>query len=83
VRVDAANSLLTHLKPPEVKKVELNVGLKDDGSIAELRRVTAELAEQQRNLIQGGAVTAASVARSTLRQNRADDEIEDAVVVTQ
>ena len=26
VRTDAANSLLTHLKPPEVKKVELDIG---------------------------------------------------------
>ena len=28
VRSDAANSLLTHLKPPETKKVELDIGLK-------------------------------------------------------
>ena len=37
VRCDAANSLLTQLKAPEVKKVELDIGVKEDGSIAALR----------------------------------------------
>ena len=33
VRSDAANSLMTHLKPPETKKFELDVGIRQDSII--------------------------------------------------
>lgn len=62
VRSDAANSLLIHLKPPEVKKVELDIGLKKNDDIEQLRLVTAELASQQKRLIEAGVVTAKEVA---------------------
>jgi len=63
VRADAANSLLTHLKPPETKKVELEISAKEDSSIEQLRRATLELAAQQRELIQSGAMNAGQIAR--------------------
>lgn len=66
VRAEAANSLLTHLKPPEIKKVELDIGIKEDSSIAELRRATLELARQQREAIAAGAVTARETAQSRI-----------------
>ena len=66
VRSDAANSLLTHLKPPEVKKVELDIGVKEDSSIATLRTATLELARQQRLSLQAGQLTALDVATSKL-----------------
>ena len=66
VRSDAANSLLTHLKPPEVKKVELDIGIKEDGSIAQLRATTLELARQQRLALEAGMLNAQEVAHSTL-----------------
>jgi hypothetical protein len=66
VRSDAANSLLTHLKPPEVKKVELDIGVKEDSSIAALRTATLELARQQRLSLQAGQLTALDVATSKL-----------------
>lgn len=66
VRSDAANSLLTHLKPPEVKKVELDIGIKEDSSIAQLRQATLELAAQQRLALQAGMVTAQETAHSVL-----------------
>lgn len=62
VRSDAANSILTHLKPPEVTKVELDIGIKQDDEIADLKTLTAELAAQQLRLIQGGVMTAKSAA---------------------
>lgn len=64
VRVDAANSLLTQLKMPEVKKVELDIGMKEDSSISALRKATMELAAQQRLAMQAGAMTAQQVAHS-------------------
>ena len=66
VRSDAANSLLTQLKPPEVKKVELDIGIKEDSSIAQLRQATLELAAAQRLALQAGVTTAQETAHSTL-----------------
>lgn len=66
VRSDAANSLLTHLKMPETQKVELNVGIKEDGSIAALREATMNLARQQRMQIESGAVNAQQVAHTKI-----------------
>lgn len=64
VRFDAANSLLTHLKMPETQKVELEIGIKEDSSIAALRATTLELSRQQRLMMQAGAMTAQEVAHS-------------------
>lgn len=73
VRTDAANSLLTHLKPPEVKKVELDIGVKEDGSIAALRAATMQLAAQQRLALQSGASNALEIAHSTVVAKEAVD----------
>lgn len=66
VRSDAANSLLSHLKMPETQKVELDVSVKEDGSIAALRATTLELARQQRLMVEAGAMNAQQVAHSKL-----------------
>lgn len=66
VRSDAANSLLTHLKPPEVKKFELDIGIKQDSSIDELRATTLELVAQQRAMITGNTMSAQQIAHSKL-----------------
>lgn len=66
VRSDAANSLLVHLKPPEVKKVELDIGIKQNDDIEQLRQITVELASQQRRLIEAGVITARDTAEVKL-----------------
>ena len=66
VRSDAANSLLTQLKMPEVNKVQLDVNVKEDGSIAALRESTLELERQQKLMVQAGAMNAQEVAHSKL-----------------
>ena len=66
VRCDAANSLLTQLKAPEVKKVELDIGVKEDSSIAALRATTMELARQQRLMMESGAMNAQEIAHGKL-----------------
>lgn len=66
VRCDAANSLLTHLKMPETQKVELEIGVKEDGSIAALRETTLALARQQRLMMESGAMNAQEVAHGKL-----------------
>lgn len=64
VRSDAANSLLTHLKQPETKKIELDIGVKKDSSIAALRQSTMELVAQQRLSMEAGVSTAEEIAHS-------------------
>jgi len=64
VRSDAANSLMTHLKQPEATKVSLDVHVKGDESIQELREVTLALARQQQLMIKSGATSAKEVAES-------------------
>lgn len=66
VRCDAANSLLTHLKMPETQKVELEIGVKEDSSIAALRATTLELSRQQRLMMESGAMNAQEVAHGKL-----------------
>ena len=66
VRSDAANSLLIHLKPPETKKVELDIGLKQGSEVDQLKDVLVQLASQQRQMIQTGVTTAIETAEYKL-----------------
>ena len=65
-RVAAATSLLTQLKPPEVAKVQLEVGVKEDSAIAALRAQTAILAKQQQDLISAGVLNVKTVANTAI-----------------
>ena len=66
VQTDAANSLLTHLKMPETQKIELDIGMKGDKSIDELRATTLALAAQQKKMIESGVMQVKEVAHSKL-----------------
>lgn len=66
VRSDAANSILTHLKPPETQKIELDIGVKEDSSIAALRASTMELVAAQKKVIEAGVQDAQQVAHGKL-----------------
>lgn len=66
VRCDAANSLLQHLKMPETQKVQLEIGVKEDGSIAALRAATLELAKTQRLMMESGAMNAQQIGHSKI-----------------
>ena len=66
VQSDAANSLLTHLKPPETNKIELDVNVKQDDSIKELNQATLELAKQQRLMVEAGAAKLKDIADSSI-----------------
>lgn len=65
VQMEAANSLLTHLKPPETKKIELDVGLKNGGGLDELKDAMLALAGRQKDLIIAGVPTA-QIAKDNL-----------------
>lgn len=57
VRTEAANSLLTHLKRPETKKVEIDLGVADNSGVDALRAMMAQLAERQQQMIAAGVST--------------------------
>ena len=66
VRSDAANSLLTHLKVPEAMKVKLDIDVKEDESVKELRAAMLELVGEQRRAIASGANSARSIAEGKI-----------------
>lgn len=65
VRSDAANSLLTHLKKPETKQVELSLGMVENTGMTELNAMLMALAGRQQELIAQGATTR-EIAHQTL-----------------
>jgi hypothetical protein len=66
VRTNAANSLLTHLKPPEKTKIELDVKMPENSVVNDLRTTLAALAAQQRQIIQQGGATARDMAHARI-----------------
>lgn len=66
VRSDAANSILTHLKPPEVTKVELDIGLKKDSAMEDLKSTLTELALKQQQFIGAGVTQVKELAQQKL-----------------
>lgn len=76
VRTEAANSILTHLKKPETKKVEIDLGVRDNSGIEQLRQTMTEMAERQIDMIRQGAKTK-EVAHQQLVQIHEDEDLID------
>jgi hypothetical protein len=57
VRTEAANSLLTHLKKPEVKEFQISVENKENSGMLELKEALKSLAAKQVEQIENGMVT--------------------------
>lgn len=55
IRTQAAKALMDTLKPPEIKQMELEVSIKETDTMAELRKVTTELAKAQLDAINNGS----------------------------
>lgn len=66
VRSDAAHHIMEALKMPESLKVELDLGVKEDSAIAQLKETMVALAAQQALLIRAGSMNAQDVAHSRL-----------------
>lgn len=66
VRSDAAANLIATLKPPETKKLELEISAKEDQTIQQLRENTLALARQQRQMIESGSASARTIAEARL-----------------
>lgn len=57
VQTDAANSLLTHLKRPESKQMELSLEVKESDGMREMKDMLESLARKQIDLIEAGVST--------------------------
>ena len=66
VQSDAANSLMIHLKPPEEKQINLNIGIEETDSIKDLKAAVFALAQQQNQAIELRTVTAGEIAASRI-----------------
>lgn len=80
VKIEAANMILTHLKIPEVEKIQISVNTTvDTGSdaIADLTSALDSLTTQMQTSIKAGAITADALAGSPLIEG----EYEEAVIV--
>jgi len=76
VRTDAANSLLTHLKRPEAAKVEIDIAVKEEDSIGELRRTMIKLGDAQAEAIRNRVMDAKDIAESEIIEGEViEDEL--------
>ena len=75
VQSDSAAKLVDALKMPETTKVELDIGIKEDKSIQELRQSTLELVAQQKLMLKSGAMTPKEIAHSKLAVIDGDAEV--------
>jgi hypothetical protein len=66
IQMEAANSLLATLKRPEANKLELDVTVKDDSVIKELKETTMGLAAQQKKLLEQGAYSVKDISNQGL-----------------
>lgn len=66
VRADSANSLLVNLKPPEADRLEIDLNIKQDDAIGDLRAATAAMVAAQKREIELGIQTAKGIAHSTI-----------------
>lgn len=66
VRSESADRLLTHLKIPEAKRIELNVTTGQSTTIDELAASTKALVEQQKAMLQANMMNAKQMAHSKI-----------------
>jgi hypothetical protein len=76
VRSDAANSILTHLKPPEVRKTEISISQNQSSAAQNLAERLMEVAHQQQASIQQGVPT-----KNIAHQSLVQVPVEDAEIV--
>jgi len=57
VQSDSASALIGHLKPPQPKEVNLNIGAREDQGLLDLREALLSLAQKQKDLIGKGVDT--------------------------
>lgn len=73
VRSDAANSLMTHLKTPEVKQAELKVDVQGSGAIEQLAEALGSLSGKQSEMLREGRYSLKDIREATIIEVKDDD----------
>lgn len=63
IRQEAAGAIMTHLKPPEVKQMELQVDFNESNFLEQFKETMSSMAQQQQTLIMEGRYTVSDVAK--------------------
>jgi hypothetical protein len=74
VRTTAANAILTHLKPPEAVKIELDVGERTSNVVQELRETTQKLVNAQKKTLESGQLSAKQIAELPIAKAEVVDD---------
>lgn len=74
VRSDAANSLMTHLKQPEIKQMELKVDTGSSGAIDQLAEALSNLSGKQSSMLAEGKYSLKDIREATIIEVSDDDE---------
>lgn len=74
VRTTAANSILTHLAKPKAVGPLINLDMRENSGMNELRNVLTELATRQRDLIQNGQATTKEIADQRIIEGELSDD---------
>lgn len=74
VRQEAANSLLTHLAKPKEGSFQINIGETENSGMREMRDLLRELAQSQKEAIQGGKMKTVDVAAQRISYRDSEEE---------
>ena len=66
VRSDAANSLMTHLKQPEIKQAELKISTNDTGVIGSLAEALNNLSSAQKQALSSGSMKLKDISKAEI-----------------
>jgi hypothetical protein len=78
VQADAAIGLLNHLKKPEPKgDFQIKIDTSETSGMKEMQSMLSKLAQQQRDMIESGAMKTIDVAASKLIQKPAEEDVTD------
>lgn len=68
VRCDAANSILTHLAKPKEAGPLINIDMRENNGVKEMKEALAQMAEQQRALIMSGVSTSTIASQELIKK---------------
>lgn len=68
VRCDAANSILTHLAKPKEAGPLINIDMRENNGVKEMKEALAQMAEQQRALIMSGVPTSTIASQELIKK---------------
>jgi len=76
IKMESADKILTHIKPPDESKLTIDIGLKEDDSIQELNEALTKLAVKEKEMMGNGILTLKDVASKRIVGEVIDAEIE-------